>query len=124
MALARIPIWGDGLPPPSLGLISQGQELDQLTSDSEALGPPLMHGMCLSYILFFFCLCFFNLLASPCGMKVKGASLLTQMVKNLPTIQETWVRSLGREDPLEKGMATNSSILAWQIPWTEEPGVL
>ena len=57
-------------------------------------------------------------------MKVKGASLLTQMVKNLPTIQETWVRSLGREDPLEKGMATNSSILAWRIPWTEEPGVL
>ena len=44
------------------------------------------------------------------------------MVKNLPAMQETWVRSLGREDPLEKGMATHSSILAWRIPWTEEPG--
>ena len=46
------------------------------------------------------------------------------MVKNLPAMQETWVRSLGREDSLEKGMATHSSILAWRIPWTEEPGGL
>ena len=49
------------------------------------------------------------------------------MVKNLPAvqeIQETQVRSLGREDPLEKGMATHFSILAWRIPWTEEPGGL
>ena len=46
------------------------------------------------------------------------------MVKNLPAVQETQVRSLGREDPLEKDMATNSSILAWRIPWTEEPGGL
>ena len=46
------------------------------------------------------------------------------MVKNLPAIQETWVPSLGWEDPLEKGMATHSSILAWRIPWTEEPGGL
>ena len=52
------------------------------------------------------------------------ASLVAQTVKNLPTIQETWVPSLGREDPLEKGMATHSSILAWKIPWTEEPGSL
>ena len=44
------------------------------------------------------------------------------MVKNLPVMQETCVRSLGQEDPLEKGMATHSSILAWRIPWTEEPG--
>ena len=44
------------------------------------------------------------------------------MVKNLPARQETWVPSLGGEDPLEKGMATHSSILAWKIPWTEEPG--
>ena len=42
------------------------------------------------------------------------------MVKNLPTMQKTWVQSLGQEDPLEKGMATHSSILAWRIPWTEE----
>ena len=45
-------------------------------------------------------------------------------VKNLPTVQETWVRSLGQEDPLAKGMATYSSILAWRIPWTEKPGGL
>ena len=46
------------------------------------------------------------------------------MVKNLPVKQETWVRSLGREDSLEKEMATHSSILAWEIPWTEKPGGL
>ena len=46
------------------------------------------------------------------------------LVKNLPAVQETWVRSLGWEDPLEKEMATHSSILAWKIPWTEEPGGL
>ena len=50
--------------------------------------------------------------------------MVAQMVKNLPTMQETWVRSLGREDPLEKEMATHSSILAWRTPWTEEPGRL
>ena len=47
---------------------------------------------------------------------------MAQMVKNLPAMQETQVRSLGREDPLEKGMATQSSILAWRIPWTEDTG--
>ena len=52
------------------------------------------------------------------------ASLLAQMVKNLPAVWETWLRSLGQEDPLEKGMATRSSILAWKSPWTEEPGRL
>ena len=46
------------------------------------------------------------------------------MVKNLPAMQETWVRSLDQENPLEKGMATHSSILAWRIPQTEEPGGL
>ena len=49
-----------------------------------------------------------------------GASLVAQMVKNLPAMWETRVRSLGGEDPLEKEMATHSSILAWKIPWTEE----
>ena len=49
---------------------------------------------------------------------------MTQMVKNLPTMQETWIHSLGQEDPLEKGMASFSYILAWRIPWTEEPGGL
>ena len=48
----------------------------------------------------------------------------SQTVKNLPAMRETWVRSLGREDPLEEGMATHSSILAWRIPWTEESGGL
>ena len=46
------------------------------------------------------------------------------MVKNQPVMQDTWVQSLGWEDPLEKGMATHSSILAWRIPWTEEPARL
>ena len=53
-----------------------------------------------------------------------GASLVAQRLKCLPAMQETWVRSLGREDPLEKEMATHSSILAWRIPWIEEPGGL
>ena len=48
----------------------------------------------------------------------------SSVVKNLPAVQETWVQSLGWEDPLEKEMATHSSILAWEIPWTEEPGGL
>ena len=46
------------------------------------------------------------------------------MMKNLPAVQETRVQSMGQEDPLEKGMATHASILAWKIPWTEEPGGL
>ena len=49
------------------------------------------------------------------------ASLVAQRLKHLPAMRETWVRSLGQEDPLEKEMATHSSILAWRIPWTEEP---
>ena len=52
------------------------------------------------------------------------ASLVAQMVKNLPAIQETWVQSLGWEDPVEKEMATHFSILAWRVPWTEEAGEL
>ena len=53
-----------------------------------------------------------------------GASLLAQMVKRLSAVQDTWVWSLGWEDPLEKEMATHSSILAWKMPWMEEPGRL
>ena len=49
------------------------------------------------------------------------ASLVAQTVKRLPAMQETWVQSLGEEDPLEKEMATHSSTLAWKIPWTEKP---
>ena len=50
--------------------------------------------------------------------------MVAQMVKHLPAMQETWVQPLGQEDALEEGMATQSSILAWRIPWTEEPGRL
>ena len=56
--------------------------------------------------------------------QVNWASLVAQLVKNLPAVQKTQVRSLDREDPLEKEMATHSSILAWRIPWTEEPAQL
>ena len=62
----------------------------------------------------FFCFCSFIL----------RASLVAQRLKRLPPMRETQVRSLGREDPLEKEMATHSTILAWRIPWTEEPGGL
>ena len=55
---------------------------------------------------------------------LKWASLVAQMVKHLPAIRETQVQSLGREDPLEKEMATHSSTLAWKIPWIEEAGGL
>ena len=55
---------------------------------------------------------------------MRRASLVAQMVTYLPAVQETRVQSLGQEDPLEKEMATHSSILAWEIPWTEEPGGL
>ena len=51
-------------------------------------------------------------------------SQVAQWIKNTPAMQETWVQSLGRKDPLEEGMATLSSILAWKIPWAEEPGRL
>ena len=54
--------------------------------------------------------------------KTGVTSLVAQAVKPLTTMQETWVRSLGREDPLEKEMATHSSTIAWKIPWKEEPG--
>ena len=57
-------------------------------------------------------------------LTIEWASLVVQMVKHLPARQETWVRSLGGEDPLEKGMDTHSNILAWKIPWTEEPSRL
>ena len=56
--------------------------------------------------------------------KQHEASQVARMVENLPAMQETWVRSLVQEDPLEKEMAAHSSILAWEVPWTEEPGGL
>ena len=57
-------------------------------------------------------------------LQYSWASLMAQTVKNLPAMQDTWVQSLAWEDPLEKGKATHSSILAWRIPWTKEPGRL
>ena len=58
------------------------------------------------------------------SLDILGASLVAQRLKRPPAMQETWVRSMGQEDPLEKEMATDCSILAWEIPWTEEPGGL
>ena len=58
------------------------------------------------------------------GAPYSKASLVVQMVKNLPAIWETWVQSLSQEDALEKALAMHSSILAWRNPWTEEPGRL
>jgi len=57
-------------------------------------------------------------------LQYSWASLVAQTVKNLPAMWETWVQSMGWEDPLEEGMTTHSSILPWRIPWTEEPGGL
>ena len=68
--------------------------------------------------------CFGGSGGCPCFGGLPWASLVAQMVKNWPAIQETWVRSLAWEDPLEKQMATHSSIVAWENPWTEEPGRL
>ena len=59
-----------------------------------------------------------------CRDPLSRVSLVAQMIKNPPAVQETWVRSLGREDPLEKGMVTHSSVLVWRSPWTEEPSGL
>ena len=69
-------------------------------------------------------LCFFFCLRYTLEERSFGASQVAQMVKNLPAMQEIRVQSLGREDHLEKGMETHSSILAWRIPWSEEPGRL
>ena len=71
--------------------------------------------VCCAFIIFEF-LQFYNVLCR--------FSLVAQMVKHLPTMRETGVQSLGQEATLEEGMETNSSILAWEIPWTEEPGGL
>ena len=78
------------------------------------------------YIKLFLCIydTFFNRRVLRRVIEGIGASLVAQRIKHLPAMRETRIRSLGWEDPLEKGMATHSSILAWRIPWTEEPGGL
>ena len=58
------------------------------------------------------------------GVTKSGVSLVAHTVKNLPAMRETWLQSQGQEDPLAKGMVTHSTILAWRISWTEEPGEL
>ena len=75
-----------------------------------------------SHLPFIYMLCSYFALNTPKAFV--GASWLAQMVNNLPAMQENWVRSPGCKDPLEKGMATHSSIIAWRIPWTEEPSRL
>ena len=60
----------------------------------------------------------------PTTLGIAETYLVAHMIKNLPSVQETWVLSLGWEDPLKKGMAIHSSILPWRIPWTEKPGRL
>ena len=72
----------------------------------------------------FFCYNYLAIWGFSGGPVVKTLSLVAQRLKNLPAVQETWIRSLDQEDPLEKEMATYSSILAWRIPWMEEPGGL
>ena len=87
-----------------------------------------MRSLC---IISYNCMCIYSYLKIQFNVKiyiesyeVDWATLGAQMVKNPPAMQETWVQSLGWEDPLEKGMATHSSILAWRISWTEELGRL
>ena len=75
----------------------------------------MQDNLAVSFLIF----CCWSIVALQCW-----ASLVAQRVKHLPAVQETWVRSLGQEDPLEKEMATHSSTLAWKIPWAEKPGRL
>ena len=82
-----------------------------------------IHGIFQARVLEWGAITFSNDLSYP-QTNVVLTSLVAQMVKNLPAIWKTQVRSLGQEDPLEKGTATHSSILAWRIPWAEEPGWL
>ena len=77
-----------------------------------------------SFFFFFKFYFIFKLILISISLEIRRASLVAQSVKNLPAVQETQVQSLGWEDPLEKEMATHSSILAWKILWTEEPGGL
>ena len=76
------------------------------------------------FFLFKLCLLYKEIIQHLFLISYYRASLVAQMVKNLPAMRETWVRSLGWEDTLEEGMATHSSLLAWRIPWTQESGGL
>ena len=106
MGFSRQEYW-NALPFPSPGdLPNPGIEPRSPALQADSL-PAELGGKLGSYISTVFC---------PTNLLYQWASLLTQLVKNLPAMQETWVRFLGQEDPLEKEMATHSTILAWRIP--------
>ena len=99
---------------------------------TEPSGKPVCVYVCVYVCVCAYCVCVYEYV-SMCGyvclcvyvcVCVWGASLVAQTIKNLSAMQETWDQFLGWEDPLEKGMATHFSILAWRNPWTEEPGGL
>ena len=95
-----------------------------LSGGAEIMGHLLCLYNCLPFLYFYILgsfKCFHHLKVT---WFISRAPLVAQMVTSLPEMQETWVQSLGWEDPLAKGMATHSSILAWRIPWTAGPGVL
>ena len=83
-----------------------------------------IEGLCIVFVVFSELFCILQVFNSEYIREILRASLVAQLVKNRPAMQETWVRFPGREDPLEKGQATHSSLPAWRIPWTEKPGVL
>ena len=92
---------------------------------TESPGKPCLCCLCLTYYTPIKLAIFFSLGLRFNATSQKGqASLVAQKIKNLPTMRQIWVQSLGQKDPLEKGMAAHSNILAWRIPWTEEPGRL
>ena len=128
--LLRKPVCKEGSGVPAAGSQLWGPGAQWPTHKQEPLGG--LHGYhCRgswdrSFIYFFVWLCWVFIVMHRLSLPafLLWASLVFQSVKNLPALQETWVRSPGWEDPLEKKMATHSSILAWRISWTEEPGGL
>ena len=105
--------------PPSMGF-SRQEYWSGVPLPSPMSVPEYTYNLCLSLELF----ASFNSSNFYLILIVSTLHLLKLPLKRLPAMRETWFRSLGREDPLEKEMATHSSILAWRIPWTEEPGGL
>ena len=106
----------------SFSLLPQlSQACDHITPISVSVGTSLLL-FCGSFL----CVSLLRILVTGFSrhLVTEWASLVAQRVKRLPAMQETWVQSRGREDPLEKEIAIHSSILAWRIPWTEEPGGL
>ena len=128
----RIPGTGEPCGLPSMGVTQSQTQLKRLSSSSKSIMPMKQNnhagGICSVFIVPH-CLHYRQFPKSgsesfSCKDQRTNFWAVAQRLKRLPAMQETWVRSLGREDPLEKEMATHSSILAWRIPWTEEPGGL